>query len=265
MESCKEGEYQKILLSKEGVLATIALNKPAALNALDTPMLHELQDAIRRIAADPEVLVTVVTGCGDRAFCSGIDVNEVRDMDGWRARAIGRELHQTFSALRTLEKPVIAAINGLCLGAGLELAVSCDLLIGSETSRYGFPHMRIGIPSIVEAGILPQAIGIFRTKWLCFTAEYWDARQAYDAGLLNQVVPPDRLNATVRALAEKLAGYSPIAMALQKEIIHKWMTSDLETAIDFSINTVFMSFESQDQKEGMRAFLEKRKPIFKGR
>jgi len=260
-----QGEYQKIQLQKEGVRATIVLNKPAVLNALDTPMLHELQDAIRRIEMDPRVLVVVVTGAGNRAFCSGIDVNEVQNMDGRKARAIGRELHRTFSALRTLEKPVIAAINGLCLGAGLELAVSCDLLIGSENSSYGFPHMRIGIPSIVEAGILPQAVGIFRTKWLCFTAEYWDARQAHQAGLINQVVPQERLNEAVDALVEKLAGYSPVAMALQKEIIHKWMTTDLETAIDFSINTVFMSFESEDQKEGMRAFLEKRRPIFKGR
>ncbi len=254
-----------ILFTRQPPRATIALNKPEQLNALDTAMLRQIRNHLRSIQEDPEVIVAVVTGAGDRAFCSGIDVNEVREMDGWSARALGRELHHTFTAVRELSKPVIARINGLCLGAGLELAVSCDLLIGTETSRYGFPHMRIGIPSIVEAGILPQAVGIFRTKWLCFTAEYWDGRQAYQAGLINQVVPPEELDAAVDALVQKLAGYSPVAMALQKEIVHKWMTTDLETAIDFSINTVFMSFESEDQKEGMRAFLEKRTPFFKGR
>lgn len=256
--------YETIQFLRQPPRATIVLDKPAAHNALDSRMLAEIQDAVRRIEEDREVIVVVVTGAGDRAFCSGIDVGDVREMDGWKARAVGRELHRTFGALRALPKPVIARINGLCLGAGLELAVSCDLLLGVEGSRYGFPHMRIGIPSIVEAGIVPQAVGIVRTKWLCLTAEFWDAQQACQAGLINTVVPPDGLDAAVDALVDRLAGYSPVAMGLQKEIMNQWMTSDLESAIDFSINTVSLSFESRDQKEGMAAFLEKRRPLFKG-
>jgi len=256
--------YERITFEVKGPKATITLNKPQVLNAMDTPMLYEIQDAVRECERDPQIIVVVITGAG-RAFCSGIDIEEVKNLDGLGARAIGKRLHQTFWAIRSLEKPVIAKIRGLCLGAGLELAVSCDLLIGSDDSKYGFPHMRIGIPSIIEAGILPQAIGIFRAKELYFTADYWDAQRAFEVGLINKVVPAEALDKVVDELVEKLSQYSPLAMAIQKDIVNKWMTADLETAIDFSINSVAINFESEDQKEGMAAFLEKRKPKFKGR
>lgn len=257
--------YEKILFEKRGRVATVTLNKPQALNALDWRMLEEIEDAAKQVAKDEEVIVLIVTGAGEQAFCSGIDVGAVRDLDMLGARAIGRRIHDTDAALRFLEKPVIAKVRGLCLGAGLELAVSCDLIVASEDARFGFPHMRIGIPSIVEAGILPQAIGIFRTKELCFTADFWDARKAEQVGLINRVVPVSELDQAVDELATKLCQWSPLAMAIQKDIINKWMTTDLETAIDFSINSVAINFASEDQKEGMAAFLEKRKPVFKGR
>lgn len=257
--------YTRILYETTDRVATITLNRPQVHNALDWQMLEEIDDAAKRVAKDEEVMVLVVTGSGARAFCSGIDVGLVHDQDMLQARAIGRRIHDTDAALRFLDKPVIAKVRGLCLGAGLELAVSCDLIIAAADARFGLPHMRIGIPAIVEAGILPQAIGIFRTKELCFTADFWDAKKAEQVGLVNRVVPVAELDQAVHELAAKLCRWSPLAMAIQKDIINQWMTTDLESAIDFSINSVAINFASEDQKEGMAAFLEKRQPVFKGR
>ena len=257
--------YQHITYSKYNSVSTITLNRPKAHNALTTKMLEEIELAISEIEKDEEVIAVIITGSGEDAFCAGIDLEETVNQDGMGARASGKRIHRTNKAVRNLDKPVIAKVRGLCLGAGLELAVSCDLIIGTKTSRYGLPHMRIGIASIVEAGILPQAIGIFRTKELCFTADFWDGEKAEQVGLINRAVDEAELDKEVEKLASKLCGWSPVAMAVQKNIINQWMDTDLQAAIDHSINSISIVFNSEDQKEGMEAFLEKRKPVFKGR
>ncbi|MBI2890568.1 MAG: enoyl-CoA hydratase/isomerase family protein [Nitrospirae bacterium] len=256
--------YEKITLAVDPPRATITMNDPAVMNAHSTPMLLEIQDAVRRIEADERVVVGVIEGAGGH-FCAGININETHDMTALKGRKLARLLHETFSRVRTADKLYVAKIRGNCLGAGLELAVSCDLLVGTESSKYGFPHMKIGIPSIVEAGIVPQMIGITRARELYYLAKFWDGKRACAEGLINRVVPDDQLDAAVDEWVEVLAGYSPVGMAIQKDVCHKWMTADLETAIDFSINSVCINFSSEDQKEGMRAFLEKRKPRFTGR
>jgi enoyl-CoA hydratase len=257
--------YQDIVYDKQDRVATITLNRPQAHNALTTLMLEEIEDALGVIEKDDDVIAVVITGAGEKAFCAGIDLEETVNQDGMGARASGKRIHRTNKAVRMLDKPVIAKVRGLCLGAGLELAVSCDMIIGTEDSRYGLPHMRIGIASIVEAGILPQAIGIFRTKELCFTADFWDGPKAEQVGLINRAVPEPDLDREVDELMQKLCGWSPVAMAIQKNIINQWMDTDLQSAIDYSINSISIVFNSEDQKEGMAAFLEKRKPEFKGR
>lgn len=256
--------YKELLLQIEGPVATITLNRPQVLNAVTWCLLEEIEDALKKIGKNDDIIVVVITGAG-RAFCAGIDIDEVKDDDMMASRAIGRRIHETNRAVRMLTKPVIAKVRGACLGAGLELAISCDMIISTEDARFGLPHMHIGIPSIVEAAILPQAIGIMRTKELCFTADFWDGRKAEQVGLVNHAVPADQLDTEVTKLATKLAGWSPLAMSVQKEIINKWMDTDLQSAIDFSINSVAISFGSEDQKEGMAAFIEKRRPVFKGR
>jgi len=258
-------DYQDIEFRKEGRAAIVTLNRPQAHNALTTRMLEELEHVLNVIGKDDEVIAVVITGAGTKAFCAGIDLEETVSQDGLGARASGRRIHRTNKAVRMLDKPVIAKVRGLCLGAGLELAVSCDMIIGTEDSRYGLPHMRIGIASIVEAGILPQAIGIFRTKELCFTADFWDGRKAEQVGLINRAVAEPDLDRVVDELIAKLCGWSPVAMAVQKNIINQWMDTDLQAAIEHSINSIAIVFDSDDQKEGMAAFLEKRKPVFKGR
>ncbi|MFQ5830294.1 MAG: enoyl-CoA hydratase/isomerase family protein [Candidatus Methylomirabilia bacterium] len=256
--------YQTIRYAVQEGVATITLNRPEVHNAINALMLQEIQAAVGELQADPAVRVAVVDSASPRAFSAGIDVAFVKDLSPLESREVGRLLHETFGAIRFANKPFITAIDGLCLGAGLELAISCDLLIATDRSRFGLPNINVGIPAIVEAAILPQAVGIVGTKELCYTGEFWDAAKAERRGLLNAVVPPERLREEVRTWALRIAAKSPWALATQKEIINQWMTAPLESAIDFSINTVVLNWLTRDQKEGMGAFLEKRQARFTG-
>ncbi|MEZ5074616.1 MAG: enoyl-CoA hydratase/isomerase family protein [Solirubrobacterales bacterium] len=249
---------ETIAVAVEPPLARITLARPEVLNAIDGRMLAEIRAALAAAAADPAVRVIAIDAAGERAFSAGIDVAYVKDLEGFAAREVGRELHRTFLALRTTEKPIVAAIDGLCLGAGLELAVSCDFMLASDRSRFGLPNIDRGIPAIVEAAILPLAIGIQGARELAYTGEFWDAAKAERRGLVHAVVAPEELAGESAAWCERLAAKSATGLATQKEIVHKWMTTDLEAAIDFSINTVVLSFGSRDQREGMGSFLARR-------
>ena len=256
--------FQTILLHQAPPIARLTLNRPEVLNAINGAMLDEIRAALTEFAADDSIRVAIFDSASRRAFSAGIDVAYVKDLDAWGARRIGQELHAAFGAIRTLEKPVIAQIDGLCLGAGLELAISCDLLIASDRSQFGLPNIKRGIPAIVEAAILPQAIGIVNTRELAFSGRNWDAAKAERRGLVNAVVPAAELAAEVDRWAAELAAFSPRALAAQKDIIHKWMTTGLEAAIDFSINTVGLNWTTRDQREGMDSFLQKREAKFTG-
>lgn len=254
--------HTTIRCQREGRRLRITLLRPEVLNAIDGRMLVELREALADAAADREARVVVIDSACAKAFSAGIDVAYVKDLTGFAIREVGRELHRTFLALRTTEKPIVAAIDGLCLGAGLELAISCDFMIASDRSRFGLPNIHRGIPAIVEAAILPAAIGIQGARELAYTGELWDAAKAERRGLVHAVVPGGELDAEVARWCERLAAKPVHALATQKEIIHQWMTTDLETAIDFSINTVMLNFMTRDQQEGMTAFLEKRPARF---
>ncbi len=257
--------YRTIRSRKEKSVLRLTLARPEVLNAINGTMLREIRDALGKAARDREVRVIAIDAAGGKAFSAGIDVAYVKDLDGFGTREIGRELHRTFLALRTVEKPVVAAIDGLCLGAGLELAVSCDFMLATERSRFGLPNIHRGIPAIVEAAILPMAVGIQGARELCYLGEFWDAAKAERRGLVHSIHAPRDLRRAVGSLCARLAEKSPRAMGTQKEIIHKWMTTDLESAIDFSINTVVLNWLTRDQKEGMGAFLEKRRARFEGK
>jgi len=257
-------EATTIACTRDGRVYRITLNRPEVLNALNGVMLREIRAAVREAAASPDTTVVLIDSASERAFSAGIDVAYVRDLEGFGVRAVGRELHKTFLALRTEEIPIVCAIDGLCLGAGLELAISCDFMIATDRSRFGLPNIDRGIPAIVEAAILPLAVGLQGTREMAYLGEFWDAAKAERRGLLYKAVAPDEFDTEVRSLVERLAAKPPTALATQKEIIHKWMTTDLESAIDFSINTVVLNWLTGDQKEGMASFLEKRDPRFTG-
>ena len=247
---------------RDGAVMRVTLDRPEVLNAIDGRMLLELREALAEAAGDRDTRVMRIDAAGKRAFSAGIDVAYVKDMNGIQAREVGRELHRTFLALRTTEIPVVCAIDGLCLGAGLELALSCDFMLATEGSQFGLPNIHRGIPAIVEAAILPLAIGIQGAREMAYTGENWSADKAERRGLIQRALAPDDFETAVSELCTKLAEKSPAALGTQKEIIHKWMTTDLESAIDFSINTVMLNFMSRDQKEGMAAFLDKRTATF---
>ena len=256
--------FETIKCTAEKAVLRITLNRPKILNAINDVMLQEIRGALKWAKESPDIRAILIDAAGDRAFSAGIDVSWVKDFQAIESRESGRELHRTFLALRTFEMPIIAAIDGLCLGAGLELAVSCDIMIATDRSRFGLPNIDRGIPAIVEAAILPMVIGLQGAREMCFTGEFWDAAKAERRGLLQSVVSPEAFEEEVDSWCAKLSSKSSTGMATQKEIIHKWMTTDLESAIDFSINTVVLNFISSDQKEGMRAFVEKRKAEFQG-
>ncbi len=257
-------DFETIRCRADGPLFRITLERPEVLNAIDGRLLVELREALAHAAADRARRVIVIDSASAKAFSSGIDVAYVKDLGGFGIREVGRELHRTFLALRTSEKPVVAAIDGLCLGAGLELAISCDFMIASDRSTFGLPNIHRGIPAIVEAALLPLAVGIQGARELAWTGEPWDAAKAERRGLLHAVVNAAELPAEVDRWCARLADKSPLALATQKEILHKWMTTDLEAAIDFSINTVVLNWTTRDQKEGMQSFLDKRKAEFRG-
>lgn len=256
--------FETILCELRGRTLRITLNRPDVLNAINDTMLLEIREALAWAAKNNEARAILIDAAGERAFSAGIDVAWVGKFEGVESRETGRELHRTFLALRTTEMPIVCAVDGLCLGAGLELAVSCDIMIATDRSRFGLPNIDRGIPAIVEAAILPSVIGLQGAREMCFTGEFWSAEKAERRGLLQSVVTPENFQAEVDAWCEKLSSKSVVGLATQKEIIHKWMTTDLESAIDFSINTVMLAFSSPDQKEAMAAFNEKRKAKLKG-
>lgn len=256
--------YQDIKYQREGRVLHLTLNRPEVLNAISKRMLVELREAVSEAAADPELRVVLIDAAGGKAFSAGIDVAYVKDLDGFGTREVGRELHRTFLALRTEEIPIVAAIDGLCLGGALEMAISCDFMIASDRSSFGLPNIHRGIPAIVEAALLPIIIGLQGTREMAYLGDFWDAEKAERRGLLHSVHTAEELPGAAQALCARLAEKSPLALGTQKEIIHKWLTTDLESAIDFSINTVVLNWLTRDQKEGMASFLERREAKFTG-
>jgi enoyl-CoA hydratase len=257
-------KLKTILFEKKAVRAVITLNRPDVLNAINGQVLDELETVLNDCNKDPEIRVILLQAAGGKAFSAGIDVEYVKDMSPLESRNIGVRLHDVFYLCRTLSKIIFVAVDGLCLGAGLELAVSCDLIVASEKSNFGLPNINVGIPAIVEAAVLPQAIGIMNTRELCYSGWNWDAKKALARGLINEVCPEKGLAARTEKWLSRLETRSPMALMTQKEIIHQWMTTNIEAAIDFSINTVALNWMAKDQKEGMGAFLEKRKAEFPG-
>lgn len=249
---------------QEGRVLRMTLNRPDILNALNAEMLNEIYDVLGEVNNDRSIGVVLVDSASDRAFCAGIDVAYVKDMDAFGSRDMGRLLHKVFLALRTVSQPVVCSIDGLCLGAGLELALSCDFMIASDRSRFGLPNIHRGIPAIVEAALLPIAIGIQGTRELCYLGEFWDAEKAERRGLVQSIHPVEELGTRIDHVCKTLSEKSAVALESQKEIIHKWITTDLESAIDFSINTVGYSWLTEEQTEGMQAFVEKRDVRVKG-
>jgi enoyl-CoA hydratase len=259
-------EFRNIIFEKREGEAEIVLNRPHVLNAIGKEMLLELKSAIRESQLDEKVRVLVIRGAGERAFSVGADVKEMVEMNSLEAREFSRLGKSVMDDLENLGKPVLAAVNGLALGGGCELAMACDIVIASENARFGQPEINVGIiPGWGGTQQLPRLAGCKKARELIFTGDTIDAREAERIGLVNRVVPAESLDGAVNETVRKLLGKSPIALMLAKEVMAQGRKADLPSGLSYETSVFSLCFSTEDGKEGMRALVEKRKPEFKGR
>jgi enoyl-CoA hydratase/carnithine racemase len=261
--------YQAIIFAVDGPIATIRLNRPAKLNAFGGPMREEIIDALDRVAADDSIRVVIVTGEG-RGFSAGGDIHHLKQLrenrDEAGFRAILAKGQMITRRMRALPKPVIAAVNGPCAGAGFSFALACDIRIASDAATFGPSFALIGLhPDWGGSWLIPRLVGSAKACELIFTGFMISAEEAVSAGLVNRVVAHDRLMQTVLELAEKMAKNPPGVLRLAKESIYRSLSSDLETAFVRENEVQAECFYSEDFLEGLTAFVEKRKPQFRGR
>ncbi|CDM66921.1 enoyl-CoA hydratase/isomerase family protein [Pyrinomonas methylaliphatogenes] len=257
--------YETILLERRDRVAIITINRPDKRNALNIKTREEGAAALDELRGDDRVRVVIITGAGDKAFVAGADISEFAGRTAITQREVmlGRSL---FTAIDTFPKPVIAMINGYCLGGGCELALACDLRIASDTASFGQPEINLGIiPGGGGTQRLTRLVGEGKAMELILTGDIIDARTAYQIGLVNMVVPAAELEAKTMEIANRIAEKSPIALRLAKEAIKTASRSLLDEGLRREIDLFALCFSTEDKEEGVRAFLEKRKPDFKGR
>lgn len=252
-------ELKNIILEKEGKIALVTINRPKALNALNSETLTELDYVIDEVEKDDEVLAVVLTGAG-KSFVAGADISEMKDKNVIEGRKFGILGNKVFRRLESLEKPVIAALNGFTLGGGNELALSADIRLASTKAKFGQPEVSLGItPGFGGTQRLARVIGIGAAKELIFTGKIINAEEAYRLGLVNKVVEPEALLEEAKALANTIANNAPIAVKLSKVAINKGLQTDIDTALSFESEVFGATFSTEDQKEGMNTFLNDKK------
>ncbi|MDO5656205.1 MAG: enoyl-CoA hydratase-related protein [Flavobacteriaceae bacterium] len=254
-------DYKNLILQTENRIATISINRPQSLNALNKECIEELSHVFTQLETDAQIRVIILTGTGEKAFVAGADIKEFKDFDGKQGESLaatGQDI--LFNKIENLSKPVIAAINGFALGGGLELAMSCHFRIASNNARMGLPEVTLGlIPGYGGTQRLPQLIGKGRAMQAIMTAEMLKAEEALQLGLVNEVVPLNDLLTRVKEIAAKIAANSSTAIA---KAIHAINLSGTDAGFAAEIKSFGELFESTDFKEGTNAFLEKRKPNF---
>lgn len=251
-------------LERQGFVATVTINRPEALNALDAVHLTALRDIARSISRDRTTRVVVVTGAGERAFVAGADIREMTEYDAQQARVFAQLARETFETIRSAPQPWIAAVNGFALGGGCELALACDLRLAGSSAIFGQPEVTVGIPPGWGATQrLPRLVGPAHAAELIFTGRRVSSVEALDLGLVNAVHPDDQLLQAALDLAERIAANAPLAVAASKRALAR-ADDNLQTGLDAEIDAFAESFNTEDQREGMRAFLAKRPARFTG-
>jgi 2-(1,2-epoxy-1,2-dihydrophenyl)acetyl-CoA isomerase len=254
-----------VKLEKDGTIAVLTLDRPDRLNAMNDPMWETLHEHLGRIATDDEIRAVILTGAG-RAFCSGGDVSAMQKSDLVSGRARSKLRHRAVLALYNLEKPVIAAVRGAVYGIGNALALACDLVVASDTARFSMAFKKVGVvPDGGAVFFLTQYLGIAQAKDLVYTARVVSAEEALKLGLVVRVVPDQELEAHARALAEELAGSATYALALAKKMFHGMYVPTLEQLLEMETLASGLVRLTQDHKEGVEAFKDKRPPKFLGR
>jgi enoyl-CoA hydratase len=239
-------------------IARITIANPAKLNTLNVANMAEFVDVLERLAKDETLHAAVLTGAGDKAFIGGADIREMAALDVAHAQAFITLVHRTCDSLRALPVPVIARINGYALGAGLEVAAACDLRIAASNAVFGMPEVKVGIPSVVEAALLPGLIGWGRTRELLLFGESIDAAAALAWGLVEQVVAPGELDTAVEARLASLLANGPRAVRLQKQLIRQWEDLTLSQAVSRGIESFAQAYETDEPARMMGAFVKRR-------
>jgi enoyl-CoA hydratase len=236
----------RIRRDRDGALATISIDNTARLNCLGHVQITAFIEAVTTLADDSGLRVLIVTGEGDRAFIGGANLHELGALDPSKARDFLILIHRMCKVLRDLPVPVIARVNGFCLGAGLEVMAACDMHIASENAVFGMPEVKIGLPSVVEAALLPQLIGWGRTKLLLYTGDNIDARTALDWGLVEKVVPAADLDAALGLWVTSIVESGPKAIRLQKELIREWEAMPVNDAIEAGIRCISRAYQTDE-------------------
>jgi enoyl-CoA hydratase len=259
-------EYQLMIYEKKGRLATITINRPKVMNALNTQLAGEMRDALSDAEADGAIRVIVITGAGDRAFCAGADIGELAVLGGIEARDFSLLAQSLTTQIERVRKPVVAKVNGLCLGGGNEVAMSCDFRIASDKASFGQPEINLGIiPGMGGTQRLTRLIGRTKAIEMDMLGEMIPAAEAHRLGLVNKVVPADDLDQAVDELVEKLGSKGPVALGMVKLAVNNGMDMDLNRGLYYEAECFGAACGTEDAKEGTKAFMEKRKPEFKGR
>lgn len=257
--------YKYIKFETVEDVAVVMINKPEVLNALNTDVLLELKKVVADIKDDKKLKVLIISGEG-KAFVAGADIEEMEGKTADEGKEFGKLGNDILRSIETLEIPVIAAVNGFALGGGCELAMACDIRIASEKAKFGQPEVGLGItPGFGGTQRLARLVGTAKAKELIFTARIIKSQEAERIGLVNKVVKPEELEDAAMEMARQIASKGKIAVKYSKEAINKGLEVDIETAITIEENLFGLCFASEDQKEGMTAFLEKRNPNFKNK
>lgn len=258
--------HENLRVEREQGLAVVTLDRPKALNALNSQLLQELEAALLGLAADPSLRAVIVTGAGEKAFVAGADIAEMAGFTPQQAWAFAATGHKVLALLESLPVPTLAAVNGFALGGGCELALACDLIYASEKAKFGLPEVGLGvIPGFGGTQRLTRLVGRQRAKELIFTGEMIDAQKAKEVGLALEVLAPDKLLDHCRGVAQKVMKKGPLAVGQAKRAIEFGADADLHAANELERQAFANLFGSEDQREGMKAFLEKRSPAFLGR
>lgn len=267
--------YADILYEIDGAIATVTFNRPEKRNPMTSELMAESIDALADAGSRSDVRVVIITGAGDQAFCAGGDVRRLGSRGGatpdspptaYERRFWLKQTQKMILAIREVEKPVLAAVNGVAAGGGCDIALACDIRIASDRSRFCEIFARIGLfPGTGGTYLLPRTVGVAKALELIWTGDMIDAVEAERIGLVSRVVPHGELMAETRAFAERLAEGPPLALALAKSAVYRGLDLDMAAAFDYAATAESITLTSQDHREGVQAFQEKRRPVFKGR
>jgi enoyl-CoA hydratase len=255
--------FIKVTEQVEPFVALVELNRPKELNALNHELMEELRDALAQLDASPSVRVIILTG-NDKAFAAGADIKQMADKTA--IEMVMEDRFRTWDQIRLTRKPIIAAVSGFALGGGCELAMTCDMIVASETAKFGQPEVRIGtIPGAGGTQRMTKAIGKAKSMELILSGRFLSAEEARSYGLVNHTFPLDSYMAEAIKLAKEIAAFSPVAVQLAKEAVNRSFETHLEEGLAFERKSFYLTFASEDQKEGMKAFVEKRTPSYTGK